>query len=176
MKSKILRRNVSGSLVVPIFKKILASDCEALTDFDVYSCTKSLDTTNKKNGSSSIQLVKTADAANYFVATITFAKDFTKYKNLIFSFYSANASNLDSIGIVLFTSTPFDYGSCYTKYVAGFQNGWNTFKNPIVESATDFVLTGTNEFDKVEGLRFVVNIAVDNATETVNFDNIYANY
>jgi len=168
------RSNLSKK-VRPNFKKLLVHECDALTNFDLYSCVGTLDAVKKITGSASIQLVKNADAVGYFVCTITKAVNIYKYRNITFSFYTANKSNLSSIGLVLFTSVPFDYGSCFIKFIgsSSISNGWNTFSVSLIES--DFAKYGTNGMELVEGIRFTINIDTDNATETVNFDSIFLN-
>lgn len=175
MKSRIIKKSAGSKVNVPNFQKLLVHECDDLLIFDLYSCVESLDTTKKLYGNASIELVKTGDAVGYFVATVTKAVDLTRYKNLVFSFYTANKSNLGSIGIVLFTSTPFDYGESYIKYVSPTPmiNGWNTIKVPLV--ASDFIIAGVKDWSTTTGIRFTVNITVDNITETVNFDKVYLN-
>lgn len=175
VRNNVYRRNIGNIIRKPEITYLQLTDCEVLADIDILSCTKSLDSTNKIDKDYSIQLVKTADVANYFTATLTKAVDFSKYRDFIFSFYTANKSNIATVSIVLFTTSPFDYGSCYTKFiaVADMANGWNIFRNPIIESASDFVKAGVNDFSTVEGIRITVNIVVDNATETVNIDRFY---
>ncbi len=173
MQSKLLNTNHSKIVTGPVWKKLLLSECDVVADLDLYSCAGSLENTIKLYGASSIKLVKDNTVAGYFLASITRKVDLTKYKNLIFSFYTPNNANLASIGVVLFTSTPFDYGNTYIKYITTIATGWNTFKIPLVPA--DFIIAGLPTLADVEGIRFIINITVDNATETVYFDKIYLN-
>ena len=151
-------------------KDIILAECNNINDFDtIYSCTKELDTTNKLYGTGSIKFVKNGDIVGYFTADIEKAYNLLKYNSINLSIYTADKSNIASISITLFTTTPYSYDHAYI-YFIGWQlvNGWNTFNIPFSE----FTKYGSESLDTVKCIRITTNLTVDNQTETINLDRI----
>lgn len=147
--------------------KITLARCDNIGDLTLQGCAGVVDTVKKVDGVASIELTKNADIAGYFIADADCIYDLSAYTSLKFSFYIANNSNIASISALFFTTDPFDYGINFVKYEA-VSNGWNEFNILFA----DFTVNGAANWATVKGLRFIVNLLVDNATEKVNFDLI----
>lgn len=148
-------------------KGITLAECDIIGDLTLQGCTGVIDSVKKLSGASSIELTKTAAIVGYFIADASCVYDLSKYKRLKFRFYTANNSNIASISALFFTTTPFDYGINFLKFESP-SNGWNVFDILF----TDFIVNGAADWATVKGLRFTVNLLVDNVTEKVNFDRI----
>jgi hypothetical protein len=146
-------------------KRITLAECDNIGDLTLQGCTGVVDSVKKLSGASSIELTKNADIAGYFIADVACVYDLSKYKRLKFRFYVADNSNIASISALFFTTTPFDYGVNFLKFEIPV-SGWNVFDVLF----TDFAVNGAADWATVKGLRFTVNLLVDNATEKVNFD------
>jgi len=162
-----------------ISNKILKSDiilanCENLNNFNtLYGCVEEVDTSNKVKGLSSLKFTKNNDLVGYFTLDIIKNYNFSGYNNLNYSFYVANKSNIASVSTTLFSTTPFDYNVSFINF-KGWQivNGWNNFVIPLL---TEFDKYGRATLESITGIRFTVNLTVNNNTEVVNFDNIFVN-
>ena len=151
-------------------------ELDDVDDFDfVYSCTKEIDEANKASGAGSIKLTKTNAAEGYFVADITQDLDLSKNTSIKYNFYVADRTNINTIGLVLFTTAEKSYDNCWINYV-GWQivNGWNEFTIALEESGAGFTKSGSGGLDSIKAIRFIVSLVSDNATEVVNFDRIEA--
>ncbi len=153
-----------------------SKELDSVDDFDfVYSCTKEIDEANKQSGTGSIKLTKTSDAVGYFVADITQDIDLSGNTSIKYNFYVADRTNIDTIGLVLFTTAEKSYDNCWINYV-GWQivNGWNEFTIALEESEAGFTKSGSGGLDSIKAIRFIVSLVSDNSTEVVNFDKIEA--
>ena len=150
-----------------VSNNLILAECDILTDLTLQGCAGIIDSINKAAGTSSIELTKNADIAGYFIADVACVYDLSGYTSLKFRFYVADNSNIASIAALFFTTTPFDYGINFVKYEA-VNSGWNV----IEVLFDDFAITGAANWSTVKGLRFIVNLLVDNATEKVSFDRI----
>jgi hypothetical protein len=149
----------------------LISECDTTDDFDyIYGCAKALDTGNKQSGTGSVVLTKNADAAGYFVADIDGTFDFSKNVNFQHRLYSADKSNLATIGIILFTTAGKSYDDSYRYYVAGssLANGWNS----VSVALSAFTKYGSGNLSSITSVRFIISLNTDNQTEVVNLDLI----
>lgn len=146
---------------------LILADCEELTDLTLQGCTGLIDTTNKASGTSSIELTKNAEIVGYFIADVGCVYDLSNYTSLKFRFYVEDNSNIASISALFFTTSPFDYGVNFVKYET-VSSGWNV----IEVLFADFTANGAADWSTVKGLRFIVNLLVNNASEKVNFDLI----
>jgi hypothetical protein len=146
---------------------LLLAECDDIGDLTLQGCTGVIDESNKVSGNSSIEITKNADIVGYFLVDIPCVYDLTKYKSLKFRFYTADNSNIASISSLFFTTDPFDYGITFVKFDVPV-SGWNT----IDILFADFIVNGAANWATVKGLRFTINLVVNNATEKVNFDRI----
>lgn len=150
-----------------IKNSFILSKCENIGDLTLQGCTCSLDTINKMVGNASIELTKNALIVGYFMADVVCVDDLSNYFSLKFRFYVANNANIASISALFFTTIPFNYGVNYVTFLLPV-NGWNTFEIPL----NTFTKNGAADWKTIKGLRFTINLAIDNATEKVNFDQI----
>lgn len=153
---------------------IILANCENLNNFNpIYGCVGELDTSNKVKGLSSLKFTKNSDIEGYFTIDIVKNYNFSNYNNFNYNFYVANKSNIASVSTTLFSTTPFDYNNSFINF-KGWQivNGWNNFVIPFL---TDFDKYGTASLGLITGIRFTVNLTVNNNTEVVNFDNVFVN-
>lgn len=148
-------------------KSFILDKCDNLDNLTLYGCTGLVDTTNKMVGNASIELTKNNAIVGYFMTDVICVENLSNYNSLKFRFYVANNTNIASISAMFFTTNPFDYGVNYLKFLVPI-NGWNIFD--VLFST--FIKNGAANWSTVKGLRFTVNLLIDNATEKVNFDQI----
>jgi hypothetical protein len=146
---------------------LVLAECEELADLTLQGCVGELDTTNKASGTSSIEITKNAEIIGYFIADVGCVYDLSAYTSLKFRFYVEDNSNIASLSALFFTTEPFDYGINFVKYEA-VSSGWNV----IEVLFADFITNGAADWSTVKGLRFTVNLIVNNANEKVSFDLI----
>lgn len=150
-------------------KSLVITTCEKLTDFDYkIACAIEL-STNAKVGAYSLKCTKNGEASGFLLVDVWKKFNFSTFKTFKYRFYSENKANIASVATVLFTANPYSYDNCYI-YYAGVEivNGWSVVSLPL----TSFIKSGVGNLASIEGVRFVVNLLVNNETEVVHFDKV----